>query len=273
MVGAWVFWEEIWAFAKGPFVEAVKRQGASHADLQAIGPGEGFLQITKLCFLGALVVASPYVLAQLWGFIAAGLYAHERRTVRLFFPISVGLFLIGCLAAYLLLIPCALSFLIGFDGMAGVKAQFTMESYLSLLITMVFAMGICFELPLVMLFLQATGLVERATFVRGWRIAVVSSFGLAMLITPDPSPWSMMLLSVPLVGLYVAGVWGGRFVGPNRRPFKAWMAWPLLLGAAAFAGVLVYSDRVADWTASLFGPPAAAAPAAGTPPPAPPAPR
>jgi sec-independent protein translocase protein TatC len=252
MLVAFVFYDPIFEFAKGPFNAAVRRQGVSEATLQAIGPGEGFFQVTKLCFLAGLVASAPYVLAQLWGFVAAGLYPSERRVVRLFFPISVALFAIGCIAAYVLLIPCALAFLIGFDAMIKVEANFSIEQYISLCITMVFAMGLCFELPLVMLFLQATGLVERKTFVRHWRIAVVMAFGLAMIVTPDPSPFSMLLLAGPLVGLFFAGVWGGRYVGPDRRPFHAWMAWPLVLGAVLFAGILVYSDRIADFTASMF---------------------
>jgi sec-independent protein translocase protein TatC len=252
MVGAFFFYEEIWAFARQPFVVAVSRQGNAHATLQAIKPGEGFFQVAKLCFLAGLVVSSPYVLAQLWGFVAAGLYPSERRIVRLFFPISIGLFLLGCIAAYVLLIPCALAFLIGFDSLIEVQANFSMELYVSLCITMVIAMGFCFELPLVMLFVQATGLIERSTFLRHWRIAVVMAFGLAMVITPDPSPFSMLLLAFPLVGLFFAGIWGGRFVGEKRQPFKPWMAWPLVLGAAVFAAVLVWADRIAEWTASTI---------------------
>jgi sec-independent protein translocase protein TatC len=252
MVGAFVFYEEIWAFAREPFVVAVSRQGSAHATLQAIKPGEGFFQVTKLCFLAGLVVSSPYVLAQLWGFVSAGLYPSERRVVRLFFPISIGLFLLGCVAAYVLLIPCALAFLIGFDSLIDVQANFSMELYVSLCITMVISMGLCFELPLVMLFLQATGLVERKTFVKHWRIAVVLAFGLAMVITPDPSPFSMLLLALPLVGLFFAGVWGGKYVGEDRLPFKPWMAWPLVLGGLVFAGLLAFSDRIADFTASMF---------------------
>ena len=78
-------------------------------------PGEGFLSVLKLCFLVGAVVAAPVVLWQLWGFIAAGLYQHERRIVRIFFPVSLGLFALGVVIAYMILIPFGLRFLIGWN--------------------------------------------------------------------------------------------------------------------------------------------------------------
>jgi sec-independent protein translocase protein TatC len=254
-VGASLFvWKPIWAFARRPFDEAVRRAGDAAAKLQQISPGEGFLQLMKLCLLSALVVTSPYVLWQLWGFVSAGLYKHERRAVRLFFPVSVGLFLLGVLTAYLVLIPFALAFLLGVGQDMGLSNDFRVGDYISLCLTMLLAMGLCFELPLVMLFLQATGLVQGPTFRKGWRVAVVTAFALAMIVTPDPSPTSMVLLALPLTGLYFLGIWAGNFVGENRQTFRLWKAWPLLLGALLFAALLLWSDRLTDLAHRLFGP-------------------
>jgi sec-independent protein translocase protein TatC len=224
----------------------------------------------KICLLAALVVSSPYVLYQMWGFISAGLFAHERKAVRTFFPISVLLFLLGVVTAYLLLIPFALAFLMGFGLEMGVSVGFRVEDYISMCLTLLFAMGLCFELPLVMLFVQATGLVQRTSFVKSWRIAVVASFAVAMIVTPDPSPTSMTLLAFPLVGLYFLGIWGGRFVGEGREPFRIWRAWPLFLGVAIFVALLVNADRISLWAHDVFGTdgpaaPSPKAPAAPTP--------
>jgi sec-independent protein translocase protein TatC len=248
---AFVFWEPIWAFVRGPYEEAAARQAIPATALQALDPGEGFFQVMKLCFLAALVVSSPVVLLQMWGFVSAGLFPRERRAVRVFFPVSLGLFLLGVVAAYLLLIPLALSFLMGWDVTMGVGTGFRVSSYVSLCLTMVIAMGLCFELPLVILFLEATGLVSRDAFRKWWRLAVVLAFVVGMIVTPDPSPVSQTALALPLVGLYFLGIWGGRFVGEGRERFRWWKAWPLALGAAVFVALLVFAGPINDWWADL----------------------
>ena len=178
MVISFVFHKEVWAFVSKPYVEASSKVGVAQEDakLTAIDVGEGFLQILKLCFLAGILLASPIVLWQMWGFVAAGLYDHERRVVRIFFPVSVMLFALGMIAAFILLIPFGMRFLIGFNVEANFGSQFRIQSYLSMCITAVFGMGFLFQLPLVMLFAMATDLVSRATLWRGWRYAVVLSF-------------------------------------------------------------------------------------------------
>ena len=167
--------------------------------------------------------------------------AQGRRS---FFPVSVGLFALGCVTAYLVLIPFALAFLMGVGPDMGADADFSVEAYISLCLTLILAMGLCFELPLVMLFVQATGLVQRATVLKGWRSrSSWSSSLVSMIVTPDPSPTSMVLLALPLTGLYFLGIWAGRFVGEEREQFRIWKAWPLFLGAALFVLLLVYNEQ------------------------------
>lgn len=258
-------WRPIWDLARKPFYAAAARQGMTDVVLQQISPGEGFVTMMQLCLMASIVVSSPYVLWQLWGFISAGLYPGERKAVRSFFPVSVGLFALGVVTAYLVLIPFALAFLMGVGTEMGLTSDFRLEEYISLCLTLILAMGLCFELPLVMLFVQATGLVQRATFIKGWRVAVVVVFAVSMIVTPDPSPTSMVLLALPLTGLYFMGIWAGRFVGEDREPFRIWKAWPLFLGAALFVLLLVYNEQIAEWAHQVFGSdaPAPAAPAGG----------
>ena len=251
MVVAFVWNGPVFDFATGPYRAAAADLGVG-SKLSAIGPAETFVQVMKLCFLAAVIVTSPYVLWQMWGFVAAGLYPHERRGVRVFFPISIALFLAGCVAAYRVLVPIAMRFLIAFSEARSVQSDFAVGPYLSLCLALVLGMGLAFELPLVMLFLQGTGLVRRETFRRGWRIAVLVSFVLGMVLTADPTPTSQLLMAVPLVGLYFLGVWGGRFVGRERQRLTPLRAWPLLLAIAAFAALFVFADDLVRWSGAVW---------------------
>ena len=250
-IGVFFFHQELTEFVYRPFWEASEVHGISDAKIQALKPGEGFLQTIKLCLLVAIMIASPIVLWQMWGFVAAGLYPHERKAVRAFFPVSIGLFALGVVAAYLLLIPFGLRFLIGFDQKVGYESNYSAAHYLSLCYTAVFGMGFVFQLPLVMLFLQATDLVKRKTFVKGWRIAVMGAAVIGMMLT-DPSPATQFMMAIPIVGLYFIGIWGGRFVGPQPETFRWYMAWPIVLGALTFTAMLVYSGELNDWIAKIF---------------------
>ena len=140
--------------------------------------------------------------------------------------------------------------------------EFRLSSYLSTCLTMLFGMGLVFQLPLVMLFLQAAGIVERATFVKGWRWAVVLAFILGMILT-DPSPVTQIVMAIPVVGLYFLGIWGGRFVGENAEAFRIWKAWPVVIAAAVFVAMLMYRDQLNELAVDMFGQeekPAGAAP-------------
>jgi Tat protein translocase TatC len=252
MLASFFFYQQLWAFMRAPFDQAVVAATGELKSVTAIDPGEGFLQVLKLCFLTGLVFVSPVVLWQMWGFIAAGLYENERRHVRTFFPISLLLFAMGLVVAYMLLIPFGMRFLIGWNEALQIETDFRMSSYLSTCLTMLFGMGLIFQLPLVMLFLQAAGIVERATFVKGWRWAVVLAFVVGMLLT-DPSPITQLVMAIPVVGLYFLGIWGGAFVGEGAQRFRWFKAWPVVVAIAAFAAMLVYRDELNELAVDMFG--------------------
>lgn len=243
------FWEEITRFVLAPYVDAARSQGLSDK-LSAIDPGEGFVTMMKLCFLVGFVAASPVLLWQMWGFVAAGLYAHEKRVVRIFFPCGLALFALGLVAAYRVLIPIGIGWLLQFNAYGmHLNTSFSVEKYTSLVLSLVFAMGLAFQLPLVMLFLQGTGIVQRATFRRYWRHAVVGAFIVGMVLTADPSPVTQTLMALPLCGLYVLGIWGGRFVGTDKEEFRWWKAWPIIVGLLGVLALLIWAKQIA----SLWG--------------------
>ena len=252
MLLSFFFWKELMEFVKAPYIDAANRVGLDAAELMALAPAAGFVAVLKLCFLCGIVLVSPIVLWQMWGFVSAGLYDNEKRAVRIFFPVSIGLFALGALSAYLLLIPFGLRFLMSWNVELGVASNFSISEYISSCLTAVFGMGLVFELPLVMLFLQATDIVQRKTFANNWRWAVVLAFVLGMFLT-DPSPVTQILMAMPIVGLYFLGIWGGRFVGVDAEAFKLYKAWPLVLSAALFAAMLIWADELNDIAAEIFG--------------------
>jgi sec-independent protein translocase protein TatC len=251
IVVAFVFHAQIFRFVRRPYDDAIAASETA-GRLQGLGPLDGFMASMTLAFLAALVATSPYVLSQLWGFVSAGLYPRERRVVRVFFPVSVSLFALGCAFAYLIVLPIGMRFLMGWNEGVEVGNSFGVRQYLGLCLSLVFGLGLAFELPLAILFLEATGIVRRETFARHWRMAVFVSFVLAMVLTPDTSPVSMTLVALPLVALYFLGVWGGRFVGEDRQRFRLRHAWPLLLIGAGLGALFWFRSEITAWAARVF---------------------
>jgi sec-independent protein translocase protein TatC len=252
VVVALAFYKPIFAAAVEPYREAMRELG-SRGDLQALSPLDTFVQVMKLAFITAAVVTGPYVLWQMWGFVAAGLYPAERRGVRLFFPVSLVFFALGVLTAFLVILPIGMRFLISFGQGLEIRNDFGVGPYLSLCLSLLFGMGLAFQLPLVLLFLQATGIVERETLSKGWRLATLAAFVLAMVLTPDPSPVSQILMATPLVALYGLGVYAGRFVGEHRERFHWWQAWPALLLVGGLVALFFFRRDLIGLANHLFG--------------------
>lgn len=153
----------------------------------------------------ALVLASPIVIWQAWAFIAAGLYPHERRVFYRYFPFTVGLMMAGVAFGYFLVLPYSVGFLIRWMDKDQVGAMLGIGQFLTLEFALTGAMGLVFQLPLVMLALQKVGLVTHLGFRKNWRMTVLVIFIVAAVVTP-PDPVSMVLMAAPMVLLYVLGL-------------------------------------------------------------------
>lgn len=186
------------------------------AALQVLSPPEGFFQYWKLVLLAALFVASPAIFYQLWSFVSSGLYRMERRLITLYGPMSSGLFLLGGLIGYFVLIPLTLRFLLPYDPGGATDPGFRLSDYLDLFYVLTLATGVVFELPLLMLFLMRLGLVERATLCRQRRLAVLGAVILGAVLTPSADVVSQVLLALCLVALYELGLVFGRFLVPKE---------------------------------------------------------
>lgn len=174
-------------------------------EFQALSIEEPLLVYIKVAFYGALVLASPFILFEVSRFIGPGLTEREKRIVS---PALIGgplLFVCGAAFAYFLLLPSMLHFFSSFGtGVAPVHQR--LDFYMSLVSTVLLYMGLAFQLPIVIFALSFTGLVTSDHLIRFWRYAVFGASVVALVITPDPTAFSMLLVMGALVTLYAVSV-------------------------------------------------------------------
>ncbi|MGF1578131.1 MAG: twin-arginine translocase subunit TatC [Gemmataceae bacterium] len=167
---------------------------------------EGFLIFVKIALISGLVIASPWVFYQIWSFIAAGLYPHEKRLVHLYLPFSVGLFLSGVVFCQLVVIPPGVQALLGFSEWMGTEPELRASEWLNFALILPVVFGVAFQTPIVMLALARVGICN-VNMYRSYRkityfiMAVVSA-----VLTPQ-DPYTMVGMLVPLIGFYELGIW------------------------------------------------------------------
>lgn len=176
--------------------------GGSH--MIAIEVASTFLTPLKLAFVVALFVAMPAVLYQIWAFVGPGLYRHERSLAIPLLASAVLLFYIGCAFAYFVVLPAAFHFFAS-DTPTGVSMMTDIGKYLDFVLTMFFAFGLCFEVPVAVVLLAALGIVTPARLKAMRRYVIVGIFVVAAVLAP-PDLLSMILLAVPMMVLYEIGV-------------------------------------------------------------------
>lgn len=183
------------------------------AKLVYYSPTEGFVVWLKLALIVAAVLSSPLMARELWGFVAAGLYPHEKRYVQLFAPVSYLLFLGGVAFLYFVVLPTALRFLFDFGMIQGIPIvnQPRVSDYLAFYIVMSLLMGLVFQLPLVMLFFMAVGILDVSFFRKYRRHFIVGAVAVMAVVSPTGDAPTLILISVPVLLLYEIGILFGRF--------------------------------------------------------------
>lgn len=165
----------------------------------------GFFVELKVAFFAAVMVAFPIVAVQLWQFVAPGLYRKEKKALLPFLLATPALFVAGASLAYWVTIPTALHFLLGYQGeLGGGVEQVALpdaEKYLGFVMQFLFAFGISFLLPVLLMLLERAGIVTYEQLKGAWRYSVVAAFAIAAVLTP-PDIGSQLLLAFPLCGLY-----------------------------------------------------------------------
>lgn len=167
---------------------------------------EAFMVYFKVSVACGLVVASPWIFWQIWMFVAAGLYPHEKRLVHVYLPFSLGLFLTGAFVCQFIVLPKAVEALLWFNKWLGLDPDLRLNEWLSFAIWMPIVFGVAFQTPLVMLLIYKIGIVEIDTFRNGRPIAFFSLAVVSAIITPSIDALSMFFLWAPLCLLYELGI-------------------------------------------------------------------
>lgn len=185
---------------------------------QSLGVAEPFTVWLKAGILSGLVLAGPWVFFQLWSFVAAGLYPHEKKYIHIFLPISILLFVAGVLLAFFFVFQPVLGFLFSFNRSMGIEPDMRISDWIGFVMFLPLGFGLAFQLPLVMLFMNRIGLFSVSDYLSKWRIAVLVIFVLAMFLTPA-DPISMLLLAIPLTLLYFLGILMCKWMPSPASPF------------------------------------------------------
>src|ERR1700761_4146064 len=210
----WWFHERIFTIMQRPITQALAK---NHLDTQLVylNPTDPFNMYLKIAFLAGIFVASPFVLYQVWAFIAPGLYRNERRYVMPFMFSTVGLFLAGGYFGYRMVYPAALDFLITFSGQF--TPMITVGEYTDLFLTIIAGLGVIFEMPILVFFLALMGIVSAGWMWRNFRYAILVIFIIAAIITPTTDIMNMCIFAAPMIGLYLMSIGIAWFVHPERR--------------------------------------------------------
>jgi sec-independent protein translocase protein TatC len=214
----WGFREQIFGYMQRPILDALRRHKLDET-LIYLNPTEPFSIYLKVSLMAGLFVASPFILYQVWSFIAPGLYKNERRYVIPFMVSTVALFVGGGLFGYLVAYPAALSFLIEFGNQF--KAMITLRDYVDLFLTVILGLGLVFELPILIFFLALMGVVTPGWLWRNFRYSILVMFVVAAILTPTTDVVNMCLFAAPMIVLYLVGIGVAWMVHPKRRKLRA----------------------------------------------------
>ena len=209
---AWIFKDRLLHFLQGPLLKIGKSLVFTH-------PMDALNLYLQVALLAGAILASPFILFQVWLFIAPGLYQKEKRFVWPFMLATVGLFLAGASFGYFYVLPGAMKILI-IDMGHNFTPMITIEDYSSFFLSIILGLGISFELPILIFFLAMFGIVSPRFLWKNIRYAILAVFIVAAVICPSPDPWTMCIYAIPMLALYLIGIGVAWYVHPSRKKAK-----------------------------------------------------
>ena len=209
------FYDQIFEVIYRPYAIAREQlEGQVQTTPVISGAGGGLLLQLKMCGVAAVIATSPYWLLQIWGFIVPGLHAHERKWTRFFVMVAGPLFIVGVAVGYYVL-PKGLEVLIGFVP-AKLQSLVDFGDYFSFFSRMLLVFGVAFEIPLFVLLLNLAGVVSGRTLGKYRPWIIVGTFVFAAVATPSTDPFSMLMLALPMVLLFMVSEVVARLMDRRR---------------------------------------------------------
>lgn len=241
-VGCIFFTNELWKAVMAPAANALRTLHLPE-QLAQLSPTEAFSIIwIKLPVLTALFVASPWVLYQVWAFIAPGLYKRERRLAVPFIFSTATLFILGGAFAYFVAFRFALTFLLGIGVDIGVRPMISITEYFDLFVNVILGIAIVFELPVLIFFLTLLRIASPRFLLTHSRYAILIIVTLAAIITPTPDIYNLIIFAAPMILLYFVGVFASYLLVLHRegQRFPWGKVLVVLLIALGLAGAVLW---------------------------------
>lgn len=204
---------EIRISASNPYVEVLKKEPIS---LVFLAPAEALWMHIKISLISAFVLTLPVFFYQFWKFISPGLLKKEKRYLVPFIISASSLFALGSLFCFLVVLPFAMTFLLGYKT-ATMTPMISVGNFIDFCLKFILAFGAIFELPLIIVFLTRFGIVSPQTLAKHRKYAVLLSFVIAAVLTPTPDAFNQSLMAIPIMVLYEVGILVSRIVNPRKK--------------------------------------------------------
>ena len=214
------FAENIYSFLVEPYAEAVKDDGTNRR-LIFTALHETFITYLKVAFFASFFITSPVILTQIWKFVAPGLYKNEKKALLPYLIATPTLFLLGGMLVYYLVMPLAIKFFLSFEttalsGNLPIQLEAKVNEYLSLIMRLIFAFGISFQLPVLLSLLAHVGFINSEYLKKRRKYVVIIIFAAAAILTP-PDPITQIGLGIPLLILYELSILTVKLIEKKKK--------------------------------------------------------